>query len=74
MSIFLFFYVGCNAYPDIVEGVSRISRVINETVSAIISFRKRDAQLRVNVLHKLPAIMHCLKKINVTFKYDIISK
>lgn len=50
-----------NAYPDIVEGVGRMSGVINEAVPAITSFRKRDAKFWVNVFHKLPAIVHCLK-------------
>lgn len=47
-------------YPDIVVGVCSIARIINETVSSIISFWKWDTQLWVDVFHELPSIMYSL--------------
>ncbi len=67
-----FINIDSNAYPDIVEGVGRMSRVINKAFPTIISFRKRDAKFWVNVFHKMPAIMHRLKdKSEISIRHNM---
>lgn len=51
-------------YPEIVEGVGGVARVVDEAVPAIVPLRQRHAQLGVNVLHELPPIVDRLVEEN----------
>lgn len=48
-------------YPEVVPGVAGVSRVVDEAVPSIVSLWQRDAQLGVDVLHELSAVVHRLE-------------
>jgi hypothetical protein len=47
-------------YPDVVEGVGLVVRIVDEAVPPIVPLWQRDSQLGVDILQKLPAVLDCL--------------
>lgn len=52
---------GGQPHPEVVPGVGGVSGVIDEAVPSIVSLRQRHAQLGVDVLHELSAVVHRLQ-------------
>ena len=50
------------AYPEVVERVSFVARVVDQAVAPIVSLREGHPQLGVDKLHELPSIMHRLRQ------------
>lgn len=52
---------GRQPHPEVVPGVAGVSGVVDEAVPSIVSLRQRHAQLGVDVLHELSAVVHRLQ-------------
>lgn len=52
---------GREPHPEVVPGVAGVSGVVDEAVPSIVSLRQRHAQLGIDVLHELSAVMHRLQ-------------
>lgn len=52
---------GRQSHPEVVPGVAGVSRVVDEAVPSVVSLRQRHAQLGIDVLHELSAVMHRLQ-------------